>query len=271
MRRVVIRHHALVRLAHWLTFVTLAGLVMSGLSIYWASPVFQHPPNPQTGSREYLADLGLRLGHSKTWIYEKLGIGTFALAEGLALHWLFAYLFMLAGLLYLAGLIAGGGWRALMPRRGQVKEAARMQLYYAGLLPARILRRPWHPPPVTTKYNGLQRTAYAAIVLNGLLIVASGWAMHKPAQLHWLERMFGSYDGARIVHFVSMCIFLAFLVPHVVLAIAEGWDTMRSMIVGWADAPGAGSPVPGPEPPGPEPARDDEATTKEVPDAETAS
>jgi hypothetical protein len=25
-----------------------------------------------------------------------------------------------------------------------------------------------------------------------------------------------------------------FLVPHVILAIADGWDTVRSMIVGWS-------------------------------------
>ena len=28
--------------------------------------------------------------------------------------------------------------------------------------------------------------------------------MHKPVQLGWLERMFVSYDGARIVHFACM-------------------------------------------------------------------
>jgi len=232
---VVIKHHWLVRLSHWANVVILTGLVMSGVSIYWASPVFQHAPAPHTGSRDYLADVGLRVAHSKTWIYDKFGLGTFALADALQLHWLFAYLFMLTGLLYLAGLVAGGGWRGLMPRRGQVMEAIRMQWYYAGIIPAKILRRPWTHPPVTTKYNALQRTAYASMPVAGLLIIASGWAMHKPAQLYWLERLFISYDGARIVHFATMCVFLAFVVPHVVLAAADGWDTMRSMVVGWSD------------------------------------
>jgi cytochrome b subunit of formate dehydrogenase len=36
------KHHALVRLAHWLMLPLLVGLIMSGLSIYWASPVY--PP-----------------------------------------------------------------------------------------------------------------------------------------------------------------------------------------------------------------------------------
>ncbi|HWS70710.1 MAG TPA: hypothetical protein VN605_01290, partial [Thermoanaerobaculia bacterium] len=145
-RLVVAKHHWLVRLSHWLNVVLLIGLVMSGLSIYWASPVFQHPPDPHTGSRDYVADLGLRIAGSKTWIYDKLGLGVFALADALQLHWLFAYLFMLTGLMYFAGLVAGGGWRGLTPRRGQLKEAIRMQWYYFGVVPMKFLRRPWTHP-----------------------------------------------------------------------------------------------------------------------------
>jgi thiosulfate reductase cytochrome b subunit len=58
--------------------------------------------------------------------------------------------------------------------------------------------------------------------------------MHKPVQLGWLERLFGSYDNARIVHFVCMLALGGFVVPHVALAIADGWDTLRSMVVGWS-------------------------------------
>jgi thiosulfate reductase cytochrome b subunit len=68
----------------------------------------------------------------------------------------------------------------------------------------------------------------------GALVVLSGWAMHKPVQLGWLERLFIDYDGARIVHFGCMLVLASFIVPHVVLAVADGWDTVRSMIVGWS-------------------------------------
>ena len=40
--------------------------------------------------------------------------------------------------------------------------------------------------------------------------------------------------GARIVHFAVMVYFVLFLVPHVVLVLVDGWDTLRSMIVGWS-------------------------------------
>jgi thiosulfate reductase cytochrome b subunit len=31
-----------------------------------------------------------------------------------------------------------------------------------------------------------------------------------------------------------MWIYILFLVPHVILVFADGWDTLRSMIVGWS-------------------------------------
>ncbi len=240
--RVVPKHHALVRLAHWGNLPLLLGLVASGLSIYWASPVFRHAPDPVTGQREYLADLGLRIaallrdrgGNPAHWIYDHFGLGTGQLAAALRLHWLLAYVFMANGVLYVLGLAAGGGWRALLPRRGDVAEAAAMLRYYAGVLPMAIRRRPWPHPVIAGKYNALQRSAYASMPVFGLLAVLSGWAMHKPSQLGLLERAFGNYDGARIVHFACMLVLASFMVPHVILVIADGWDTFRSMVTGWS-------------------------------------
>ena len=56
---VVRRHHLLVRISHWLTIPLLLGLILSGISIYWASPIYQHDPNPMTGSFDYFADAGI--------------------------------------------------------------------------------------------------------------------------------------------------------------------------------------------------------------------
>jgi thiosulfate reductase cytochrome b subunit len=242
--RVVVKHHPLVRLTHWANVPILFGLIASGLSVYWAAPVYQHAPNPQTRSTDYLADISIWAvrhvpGFSGTrnpgaLIYDRLGLGTFRLADALRLHWFFAYLFMANGLLYLIGLVAGGGFRALLPRGSDPREAWRMVRYYAGVVPAKLLRRAWPHPPVRAKYNALQRGAYFSMPVLGVLAVASGWAMHKPVQLAWLERLFGSYDGARVVHFWVMVVFAVFVIPHVLLVVADGWDTFRSMIVGWS-------------------------------------
>ena len=237
-KRVVVKHHALVRLSHWANVPLLLGLIATGLSIYWAAPVYQHPPDKVTRSTDYLADIGIRIGAGADpsgWVYDSLGLGTFRLAEALRLHWFFAYLFMANGLLYILGLALGDGYKALLPRLSDVPEALRMIRYYLGVVPAKILRRPWPHPPVRSKYNALQRGTYFSMPLLGILAVASGWAIHKPVQLPWLERLFVNYNGARIVHFWVMVAFAAFVVPHVVLVFADGWDTFRSMVTGWSE------------------------------------
>ena len=244
-KSVVPKHHALVRLSHWLNIPLLVGLIVSGLSIYWASPVYEHPPDPVTRSTDYLADIGIWVvkhvpgfGGNTTpgaWVYDRLGLGTFRLAQALRLHWLFAYLFMANGLVYAVGLALGGGYRALLPRLSDPRDAARMARYYLGVIPAKLFRREWPHPSHRSKYNALQRGAYFSMPLLGLLAIASGWAIHKPVQLGWLERLFVSYEGARKIHFWVMAIFAAFVVPHVVLVVADGWDTFRSMVVGWSE------------------------------------
>jgi thiosulfate reductase cytochrome b subunit len=240
--RVVLKHHPLVRLSHWLNVPLLFGLIASGLSIYWASPVFVHPRDAVTGSHDYLVDLGIAIaralhdrgGDPRYWIYDHFSLGPRQLALALRMHWALACFFMANGVVYLIGLVAGGGWRSLLPRTSDVGEALSMIRFYLGAIPMAVLRRPWPHPPVRFKYNALQRPAYFCMSLFGALVVLSGWAMHKPVQLGWLERLFVSYDGARIVHFGCMLALGSFVVPHVVLVIADGWDTFRSMVVGWS-------------------------------------
>jgi hypothetical protein len=42
------RHHLLVRWSHWLNVPILPGLILSGVSIYWSSPIYHHKPDPLT-------------------------------------------------------------------------------------------------------------------------------------------------------------------------------------------------------------------------------
>src|SRR5712664_4627889 len=53
------KHHLLVRWSHWLNLPILLGLIVSGISIYWASPVYQHKPDRNTGSVDVAADIGI--------------------------------------------------------------------------------------------------------------------------------------------------------------------------------------------------------------------
>src|SRR6266478_6125356 len=79
------KHHLLVRWSHWLNLPILLGLIVSGISIYWASPVYQHKPDPNTGNVDVAADIGIwicnhvpRLHHYSSppdWLYNHLSLG----------------------------------------------------------------------------------------------------------------------------------------------------------------------------------------------------
>jgi thiosulfate reductase cytochrome b subunit len=242
--RVVRKHHPLVRVSHWLNIPLLLGLIVSGISIYWASPIYQHTPNPQTGNFDYFGDAGIWIcahvpglhGYASPpdWVYNHISLGPYMLAPAMRLHWCCAYLFMLNGLVYLAGVLLGGEWRSLLPRLSDIRGVPRMAGYYLGA-PFAILRRQRRTHPrFNTKYNPLQRLSYFSIPVAGLISVLTGWAIHKPMQLSWLAALFGGFDRARVWHFWLMCIFILFVVPHVILVFADGWDTVRSMVTGWS-------------------------------------
>jgi hypothetical protein len=130
---VVRRHHALVRCSHWLNVRILLGLILSGVSIYWASPVYRHEPDPLSGDFDALADVGIwicahipglhQYSSPPDWVYNHIGLDPGMLAAALRLHWLCAYLFMLNGLIFAIGLAMGGGWRSLLPRRTDLRDA----------------------------------------------------------------------------------------------------------------------------------------------------
>jgi thiosulfate reductase cytochrome b subunit len=241
---VVKRHHVLVRLSHWLNVPLLLGLVLSGISIYWSSPIYQHKPDPVTGNLDVAADIGTWIcahvlgqhhyASPPDWLYNHVSLGPGMLAPALRIHWLCAYLFMLNGTVYIVGLLMGGGWRSLLPRRTDLVNALRMFRYYLGVPFSKLTRLHWPHPYFNTKYNPLQRAAYVSVPVTGILSVATGWAIHKPMQLHWLAAIFGGFDAARVWHFWLMWLFFFFIVPHLILVFAEGWDTLRSMIVGWS-------------------------------------
>jgi hypothetical protein len=127
--------------------------ILSGISIYWASPIYQHKPDPITGTFDLAADIGIwicdhvpglhRYSSPPDWVYNHMSLGPGMLAVALRLHWLCAYAFMLNGAVYVAGLIAGGGRRGLQPRRTDLLDALRGFRYYIGFPLAKVARRQW--------------------------------------------------------------------------------------------------------------------------------
>jgi thiosulfate reductase cytochrome b subunit len=143
-------------------------------------------------------------------------------AEG-ALQWHFAamWLLMINGLCYLAyGLATGRFRRKLLPiwpsqLIADVRDALRFKLAHDDI----------------TRYNAVQKLLYAGIIVVIVVQVLSGLAVWKPVQLSELAVLFGSFQGARIVHFIGMALIVGFLVVHVALALLVP-KTIGAMITG---------------------------------------
>src|SRR6267378_2568597 len=192
------RHHWIVRLTHWMTFVLLVGMIMSGLQIYGAYARFGERNGPYYAPNPF-QDQGF-----PKW--SRLG------------GWL------VGGLLYLSYLAASGEWRSLLFRPRDIRGAIEMQKYYLRL-------RKEHPPQ--GKHNPLQKLAYSFIILMGVLSVVTGFAIYKPTQLSWLTALFGGFQAARYWHFWAVWIFTGFLIVHVLLVFVVDPASLRAMITGW--------------------------------------
>jgi len=205
------RHHWIVRATHWSAAVLIVGMVASGLQIYRAYARFgerggPYYPNP-------LQDVAFpewaRLGG---W-----------LAGGINWHFFLMWPLIIVGFLYLVYLAVSGEWRKLLFRPRDLRPAIEMQKYYLKL-------RKDHPRQ--GKHNALQKAAYTAIVLVGVLAVLTGFAVWKPVQLWWLAGLFGGFQAARYWHFWAVWVFVAFAVVHVILVFAADPASLRAMITG---------------------------------------
>jgi len=148
----------------------------------------------------------------------------FHLAEGMAYHFLFMWLFFINGVLYVFYTAFSGEWKYLLPNRRSFKEA-----WFVFLHDLHI--RKGLPPQ--TKYNAAQRIAYTAIILMGLGSVITGLSIYKPVQFSWLTWLCGGYEAARVEHFALTIGYCLFFIVHVIQVILAGWKNFRSMITGF--------------------------------------
>ena len=188
---------AWVRVMHWINAVAVILMIMSGLQIYNASPLFHFL------SFSPSITLGGWLGGALLW------------------HFAAMWLLMINGLAYLImGFATGRFARKLLPisPRGVISDAIAaltFKLSHGDL----------------SKYNQVQKLLYTGIIAVGIVIVLSGLSIWKPVQLQYLTALFGGYDIARYVHFVCMASIVIFLAIHVLLALLVP-KSLRAMIIG---------------------------------------
>ena len=197
------KHPLWLRIVHWLNVPLLCLMIWSGILIYWANDIYP--------------------GFFPEKFYNLLGISS-RLAEGLQIHFFMAWFFILNGLIYLIFLFRTGHWRELFPN---LKTPG---LILPTLLHDLGIRK--EPLPVE-KFNAVQRLAYTGAIILGLAGVLSGFAIYKPVQLSWLLAIFGGYRGARLVHFIVVISFCAFIFVHLVQVARAGWNNFRAMVAGF--------------------------------------
>ena len=213
MKRVVRKHPLAIRWFHWINFPLLLLMIWSGVLIYWANAVYRVGIGDWT-----LFNMNL---DQTTW--RALRVNQ-RLAEGMALHFFFMWLFAVNGVLYVVYTIVSGEWRALVPNRRSFHEAIHVVLH-----DLRLRRDP--PPP--RKFNGAQQIAYTSVILMGLGSLLTGLAIYKPVQFSWLVGLFGGYPMARFFHFWLTVGYVVFFAVHVAQVVRAGWNNFRAMVIGY--------------------------------------
>lgn len=191
-------HPLVVRVTHWVNAAAVLMMIASGWQIYNASPLFRFAFPDAVTLGGWLAG---------------------------ALQWHFAAMWLLGinGLVYLSyGLLSGHFKRKLLP----VSPTAVLNDVRAALS-GRLAHQD------LSVYNGAQRAAYLALVVALIVLAASGLAIWKPVQLHWLAALMGDYEGARVVHFLAMSTVAFIVLVHVVMVMLVP-RTFPTMITGRA-------------------------------------
>jgi thiosulfate reductase cytochrome b subunit len=143
-------------------------------------------------------------------------------AQGaLAWHFLGMWLLTINGVAYVIyGLATGRFRRKLFPIRprqliAEIRDALRFRLKHDDI----------------AHYNMVQRLLYVGIILIGIVQVLSGLAIWKPVQFSELAALFGTFQTARLVHFLCMAAIVLFIVVHVALALLVP-RTLLAMVTG---------------------------------------
>ena len=194
------QHPLLIRVTHWVNFLALTIMVMSGWKIYNASPLFGFTFPP-------ILTLGGWLAGARQW------------------HFFAMWLFGINGLVwFLYNILSRHGRQTTLFSKMDFGGILPMIKYYL-----RIQKE--HPP--TKKYNSLQKLAYTTIPLAALGVILSGIGIYWPVQFSWIAAVFSGYEGARLFHFLFMAGLVFFFFGHIFMVVLAGWSNFVSMITGW--------------------------------------
>lgn len=260
-RRILLfRHSIFVRVTHWVWVVSLTILFMSGLQIFNAHPSlnFGNSTNfdmKDTGPNRLILDIDNSGSKGVTTVlghpFDTTGVlgvskgpdGLAArgfpswltipsvqdLATGRQWHFLFAWILVINGLVYLAyGIVSGHIGRDLIPALKEYRTIPHSVVTH--------LKLQFSHGPDAPQYNILQKLAYAVILFIVLpVLVLAGLEMSPgiDATVPFLRDIFGGRQSARTIHFLMAWTLVAFVLVHVLMVILSGpFNNLRSMITG---------------------------------------
>jgi thiosulfate reductase cytochrome b subunit len=146
------------------------------------------------------------------------------LADGMAFHFVFMWVFAINGITYVIYTMISGEWRQLLPNRRSLREAWQVVLH--------DLHISKYMPP-QKKYNAAQKIAYTSIIIMGFGSLVTGSAIYKPVQMGWLLPLLGDYQWARAEHFILAIGYLLFFIIHISQVIKTGWNNFSGMVTGF--------------------------------------
>lgn len=215
------RHPLTVRLTHWLNVLAMTILVMSGINILMAHP------HLYWGIRSTFADPWMSFPMAPDWLMVPMRRD---LGAARGWHFLFAWIFVLNGLVYLAFItISGRLQRVIEPTRADLADIPHSVVEHA--------RLKFPKGEAARRYNVLQKLTYLLVLLVLLpMMLATGLAMSPMmnAALPELLWILGGRQSARTLHFLAASGLVGFVFVHVALVVVAGFtNNMRSMITGW--------------------------------------
>jgi thiosulfate reductase cytochrome b subunit len=220
----MVRHNFTVRICHWINVVCLGYLLASGLMIflqfpelYWGKVGFQGYP-----AFFRLSDWGI------SW-EEADAMGN--RLWGRNYHFLFAWIFLINGVVYLAwNLWQKRFYAKMLPR----KEELKLPHLKAELGDHLRLRTPTGEK--ARHYSVFQKLSYLSVIFLAFpFMLLSGLAQMPAFAAIWpdLIDVFGGRQTARTLHVLCTLLLLLFVIVHVVQVFASGaLNRIRSMITG---------------------------------------
>ena len=238
-------HTRWVRICHWTVVGGVLTLAFTGFFIlmthprlYWGEvgndlvPALIELPissnhRPEAWDRTVTFGEGADAPFSANRTYEIFNPNSW----GRSLHFLAAWVFVVAWLVYAAtGIVSGHIRRNLLPRGRELlpRELWRDVMNH--------FRRQFDSGGGGPPYGLLQRCAYATVAFIALpLMVLTGLTMSPAVTAGYpiLLDLFGGYQSARTLHFFGFALLVLFLIAHVVMVMLTGFRRqLRAMTLG---------------------------------------